>query len=608
MTPPPGMTDSAIDLIAAVRGACIALGREDMESRLALTEARIARPDAVVVLAGEFKKGKSSLANALIGVPACPVDDDITTAVITVLRHGEQEGLTVHGQPGPYAPGDAPVIADIADYATERGVRRDRVESVEVRISNPLLSRGLTIVDTPGVGTVDPARGSATLGFLASADGLIFVTDASAQLSAPEADFLERARDLGPVVLVALTKIDLFPEWRRIADIDEQLLHQIGLPPPIPVSAHLRARALLDGDLDLNLESGMPSLLANISRDVLGARQGAAIAFARANAEAILTQLRMPLEAEVEALEAAATAPEARQSDDPVTRLTEVRARVAHIRGPGSRWQARLSEGFQALGSDVDHRLRTEMRAFSRAFEDELESIDPASQWDEFSGRFQAAAAQVVQDSYARLILGVDGIHTSLLDLLGRDGIDLNLRLDHQRFDVRSVWTGPKAERATALSAVSTRADRTFGALRGAQAGIVMLGVVGQLAGLTLAGPVVVGAAAVFAARQVVEDRRKRLTTRRQEARTTVRQFVDDVQFEVAARIRDLARDLQQRLRDDLGERLEELLRTYGETARILETDIHRDEAQRETRSVAVRAQLATLNELETRLAGGDAS
>lgn len=602
------MTDSAIDLIAAVRGACIALGREDMESRLALTEARIARPDAVVVLAGEFKKGKSSLANALIGVPACPVDDDITTAVITVLRHGEQEGLTVHGQPGPYAPGDAPVIADIADYATEGGARRDRVESVEVRLSNPLLARGLTIVDTPGVGTVDTARGSATLGFLATADGLIFVTDASAQLSAPEADFLKRARELGPIVFVVLTKIDLFPDWRRIAGIDQQLLHQMGLPPPIAVSAHLRDRALSDGDVDLNLESGMPTLLATISRHVLGARQAAAIALARADAAAVLNQLRMPLEAELEALESASAASETRQSGDPVTRLTEVRARVAHIRGPGSRWQSRLSEGFAALGSDVDHRFRTEMRAFQRAFEDELESSDPAAEWDEFSGKLQVAAARVVQDAYTRLILGVDGIRTALVDLLGKEDIDLNLRLDHERFDASSLWIGPKAERATARSAVSIRAERTFGALRGAQAGVVMLGVVGQLVGLTLAGPVLVGVATVFAARQVVEDRRKRLTTRRQEARTAVRQFVDDVQFEVAARLRDLARELQQRLRDDLGERLEELVRTYVETARILETDIHKDEAHRKTRSANIRAQLATLDELKTLVATGDAS
>ena len=42
-----------------------------------------------VLVVGEFKQGKSQLVNALVNAPVCPVDDDIATAVPTVVRHAE---------------------------------------------------------------------------------------------------------------------------------------------------------------------------------------------------------------------------------------------------------------------------------------------------------------------------------------------------------------------------------------------------------------------------------------------------------------------------------------------------------------------------------------
>ena len=39
----------------------------------------------------------------------------------------------------------------------------------------------------------------------------MFVTDASAELTGPELEFLASAVDAGPMILVALTKIDMYP-------------------------------------------------------------------------------------------------------------------------------------------------------------------------------------------------------------------------------------------------------------------------------------------------------------------------------------------------------------------------------------------------------------
>src|SRR3954469_17515363 len=96
------------DTVAAARGvvdqalkACTAYGRPDLGDRLDLGPRKLADPGIHVVVVGEFKQGKSSLVNALVGVTACPVDDDVATALPTYLRYGKEAAaqVTLAGDP-----------------------------------------------------------------------------------------------------------------------------------------------------------------------------------------------------------------------------------------------------------------------------------------------------------------------------------------------------------------------------------------------------------------------------------------------------------------------------------------------------------------------------
>ena len=88
---------------------------------------------------------------------------------------------------------------------------------------------GLEIVDTPGVGGLSSVHGAATMAALPTADAVLLVSDASQEYTAPELEFLRQAIRLCPNVACVLTKTDLYPEWRRIAELDR---------------GHLRARAI----------------------------------------------------------------------------------------------------------------------------------------------------------------------------------------------------------------------------------------------------------------------------------------------------------------------------------------------------------------------------
>ena len=139
-----------------------------------------------------------------------------------------------------------------------------------------MLAGGLVIVDTPGVGGLGSAHAAGSLAAIAMADAVVFVTDASAELSGPELEFLASARGAGPPVLVAVTKIDMYPEWRRIVDIDVGHLAAIGLVErPFPLSSVLRSRPdERDDEMEeirwFPLERALKRAAYRGERDVLG--------------------------------------------------------------------------------------------------------------------------------------------------------------------------------------------------------------------------------------------------------------------------------------------------------------------------------------------------
>ena len=128
------------------------------------------------------------------------------------------------------------------------------------------------------MGGLGAGHAAATLAFLPFADGLIFVSDASAELSAPEVDFLRRATELCPTVMFALTKIDLYPQWERIADLDRGHLDRNALRiPMVAVSSAVRAEALARKDRELNEHSRFPALVKELGDQVVApAKAGAA--------------------------------------------------------------------------------------------------------------------------------------------------------------------------------------------------------------------------------------------------------------------------------------------------------------------------------------------
>lgn len=584
------------DIVRLGVEASAAYQRPDLEERLRGARERVSRTEIVICVAGEFKQGKSSLINALIGEVVSPVDDDLATSSLLSLRHGAPARVTVRRK------GEGGVIteeierAQLREYASERGNpdNERQVELVEVTLPNAFLERGIVLVDTPGAGSLSGGYANATLAFLPMADGLIFVTDASAELSAPEIEYLLQARERCPSVIVAVTKTDIYPEWRRLITLDQDHLARAGIDAQVlPVSSLLRSIALERKDRAMNQESGMPALLKVLKTEILERAEDNAQRDGLRVVAAAAAQLRAGFQAEYDLLHAGADTSQALAS------LEQARERLNHLRSHGSRWSTVLNDGFAVLTSDVDYQFRSKMRTLLRDLEDELEKIDPATHWEELVVRLQTAVTRATDEAFQRIDDGVLRLRDEIALLLEDELTELNRRtLPDLTLDVSRLWPDRKPKTTSAAGTVF----KGLSAMRGSYMGLLMAGMLGSLLGIAVIGPVLIGAGLLFGGRQFIEERRRDVQRRRQQSRQFIRQFIDDVQFEIGTKIRDTTRDLQRELRDFFSERVTELSQTYGVTIQNVQQSLQQDQGTRTAHGAELQARIDKLSELLRRV------
>lgn len=561
--------DPVLGELVAVLGE---LGRDDLRTRAQAARVRASRPTTVVCVVGEFKQGKSSLVNGLVGDAVCPVDDDIATSTLTLVRYGDQPMAVVRYRGDVEPAAERVPIEHVASVVTEAndsgsdGSSAPAVERVDIAVPSSLLADGLAIVDTPGMGGLGAGHAAATLSFLPFADGLIFVSDATSELTATELAFLQQARDLCPNVILATPKTDLAPEWRRIVELDEGHLTGRRLDVPvIPVSSALRSAAFASRDRELNERSGYPALLSVLDERIISpARHGAA---ERAGREAIgmVDTVVSSVAAERDALDDPDALDRLRVAAD------EARQRLDALRSGGARWQTVLGDRITDLSTDVSHTFRGSIRETTRRLEEQIEGLKTAEEWDDMARILQSEVADAVTRAFTAAERGRIEIRDELADLLAADDV-VGPRSERrlELLDTSSLWRSRGLDPSESGGGKAFRTGIT--GLRGAQGGVLMLGVstqfLPQAAAVFLASnPVLLGAGALFGGFQLLEDRKRRLQARRQSARTQLRQFTDDVQFEVSNELTKLLRDVQRDLRDEFVELIGELQRSWTAAA-----------------------------------------
>ncbi len=573
-----------------------ALGRADLQQRIEAARVRVGRPSTVVCVVGEFKQGKSSLVNGLVGHDICPVDDDIATAALTLVRHGEELTAIVRyrGDADPAA--ERISIEEVRSFVTDVASDESRpdVDRVDVLAPSPLLADGLAIVDTPGMGGLGAGHASATLSFLPFADGLLFVSDSTSELTAPELQFLERARSLCPNVIMVAPKTDFAPEWRRVIELNEAHLAARDLDIVVmPVSSALRTTAFATRNRELNERSGYPALLQELDARIIAPARSGAADRARSEALALIEATTRSLESEQAALEDPAA------NDRLQHAATDATARLETLRGSGARWQTVLGDRLADLSSDVNHRFRGAIRETARQLDERIEILKNAEEWDGMARDLQSGVADAVTGVFVEVEDGRAAIRDELADLLSADDVvGPTAQRNIDVLDAGGMWRSRNIEPDETKQGKAFRTGLT--GLRGAQGGVMMLGISsgflpGAAALFMASNPVLLGAGALFGGFQLMEDRKRRVQQRRQAARGQMRQFTDDVQFEMSNELTKMIRDVQRTLRDEFIELIGELQQSWTQAAQQAEQALARGADGTAKRSAAIAHHLAAL-------------
>jgi len=184
-----------------------ALGSERDREQLAAPRDRLAAARLRVLVAGEAKRGKSTLINALLGRPVLPSGVTPLTAVATTVRYGEDPHAEARFGDGHE---DKYPLAALGDLVTERGNPRNRlgIAAVTAFVDAPVLAGGVELVDTPGTGSVFQWGTDAAHQALETMDAAVLVLTADPPVSASERDLLGRVGDLAVTTFTVLNKAD----------------------------------------------------------------------------------------------------------------------------------------------------------------------------------------------------------------------------------------------------------------------------------------------------------------------------------------------------------------------------------------------------------------
>jgi hypothetical protein len=274
--------------LRAVAELAARLGLDAVEKRSAEVLRRVESDTFRIAVVGEFKRGKSTLINALMGREILPADVLPCSATVNRVTYGLVPSVTLVFRGDP--PREEVIGVDqLAEYVTkltpESEQRAADIQEAVVRYPVAFCRDKAEIIDTPGLND-DESMTSVTLSVLPTVDAALLVILAQSPFSSYEAEFLNRllTNDLGRVLFV----VNRLDEIRRPKDRERILqvvadrirktvqaraaelhgvgtpeydafLARIGEPKVYGVSGGLALDAKVDGDAALLEESGFPA-------------------------------------------------------------------------------------------------------------------------------------------------------------------------------------------------------------------------------------------------------------------------------------------------------------------------------------------------------------
>jgi GTPase Era involved in 16S rRNA processing len=287
-------------------------------SRLEQLSTRLTEQRLQLAVLGQFKRGKSTLLNALLGATVVPMAVTPLTAIPTFIVSGEKFHLRTIGLANEVEDIPASDVKALQLLLRARVTEDDNPNNrlglarVDVTVPSTLLQMGIVLIDTPGVGSTYQHNTETARAILPECDAALFVVSPDPPITETELEYLARIHATVPKIILVVNKIDVVESEDKaaaVAFLRRVAADTAGLKdaPLFCVSARRALKAKAAGDREALKASGIEELesyLANfIAKEksatleqAIGRKSAALIAELKFEIESNLAALRMPID------------------------------------------------------------------------------------------------------------------------------------------------------------------------------------------------------------------------------------------------------------------------------------------------------------------------
>ena len=467
-----------------------------------------------LMVLGDMKRGKSTFLNALIGEKLLPSDVNPCTAVLTVLRYGTEKQVTVH-----FNDGKSPQQLDFATFKHKYTIDPSEAKRLEqeqkpafpdveyavVEYPLPLLSKGIEIIDSPGLNDTE-ARNELSLSYINNCHAILFVLRASQPCTLGERRYLENY-----IKGRGLTVFFLINAWDQVReslidpdDVDELQEAEVRLRQVFSAnlaeyceiegndiydervfevsSIQALRRRLKDSQAALN-GTGFPEFMAALNtfltreRAIAELRQARTLARLAGNHTQEAVARRIPLlDADVQQLKQRINSVEPE-----FTKLTQIRDRFQiEIRKTRDLKSSAIADSFRRYVMNLDNTFETD---FLR-YQPELDLLDflNAEKREAFNAALQRAFEQYITDKFLAWTLTAEQEIKAAFSQLSRSAAQYGASYSQITDQITEKLTGKKVHFTTTSQEDNSPgwakwAMGFFSLARGNLAGVAMAGV-----------------------------------------------------------------------------------------------------------------------------------
>lgn len=258
-----------------------------------------------LVVVGQFKRGKTSLINALLGTDILPVAVVPLTSIVTIMTYGEVLRIRV------YFNDDR--IAEIkpeslSDYVTEKGNPKNAKGVHEVVLTYPsaYLKDGVRLIDTPGVGSIYEHNTDVAYQYLPKSDAALFLLSVDQPMSKAELDFLNDVKEYSNKIFFLLNKADYLRENDLCESIEfskNALCEAMDSPVKLyPISARLALEGSMAKSDEMVKKSLLPIFTDELHKFLMEEKGNVLLLSTANNLLRMLSQAKLELGLELKSL------------------------------------------------------------------------------------------------------------------------------------------------------------------------------------------------------------------------------------------------------------------------------------------------------------------